>query len=429
MRGLLLIGALLIATQARAAGDCAPVVDSAISAFTLKSPNALELFDKALQRGCTDERTYLHKGLLLRGAQKLADAVATFQTGLDRHPQSCPLALEHAMTLAWMGRLNESLARYEILHGRHPDDLRVQLGRALLLSWLGHAEQSLSGYREILAHEPNNLDALRGMAAAYRNELRIGRARALYGEVLRRSPGDKEAQAGLAALSQLTRFELHALLGFAGSSTSGLGPVGALRGSLHLTPRLTLGLGYRQEAALVPGDRAAQLGWRHQAESGLLLQAGPRLHLGIAYQVTAYADTIRHALPIELSARLPRSFVLLGGARPGIDHAQRASVLAYAGLQYYFRPELWLMAQLFRYDDQAGEHATAAVGTFSVPILSRWTLKLGGVYGDYRQGHLFSGFAESWVQVSFRLSLSLTYQYVGGFFEQHAASAGARVRF
>ncbi len=380
-----------------------------------------------------DPQQLLEAGLQARKRQDLSASIAAFQTALLQGPLPAQLhealTLELAITLAFDGRHAESLARYDALLAEQPRSAAALLGKARVLPWMSRAAASLAIYRELLSREPDSLEAKRGMAAAYLSDLDLRRARQVYGEVLRTHPGDAESVAGLKQAREVTRFELTAIAGISGAPATGWNPVGALRAVLRSSPRLAFALSYQLDAPFLYGDRSLQAGWRHRAEAGVLLRLGRRLDLAVSYQVALLPETIRHAAPIELSVKLPRDFVVIATARPGIDQLRRVSLLASLGLQYHLRPDLWLMAQLFRYDDAAGEHATAFVGTLNAPILHRWMLKVGGAYGLYTEGAIYAAFAENWLRLTERGALGLLYQYSGGFMEQHAAALAVRWRF
>jgi tetratricopeptide (TPR) repeat protein len=427
-RVLCLAWLLWSAPAAGLAIDCGLAIERARQAHATQDRAAIPVLLAARQAGCDAAELFLFLGALQGQTSDRAAAIAVFQAGVDRYPAHLGLSLELASTLALHGRLADALAVYERLLQRDPHIVPAQLGKARVLLWLERSRESLAIYRAVLARTPKQLEAMRGLAAASLALLSRRQAQALYQEILRRHPEDTEAQSGLRQTQQLALAELSLQAGISGAPSVDLTPIAALQGSLRLTPRQTLLFRYQLDAPIVIGERGSPAGIRHRGELGLSSRLGRWVELGLGYQLAVLATTVRHAWPVELAVKLPRSWVLLSSARAGIDHQGQGSLLVSLGVQYHFRVELWLMGQVFRYDDTSGEQATAGVGTLHLPLLDRWHLKLGGVYGHYRAGDLFGAFGESWWRLQSRLDLGVMYQYSAGFLEQHAAAVALRWR-
>lgn len=426
----LLVAGLLLwpGPAAGQATDCGQMLDRAREANEAGDRAAIPALLAALQAGCAAPEMFLFLGALQRQTVGRQAAASVFQAGVERYPKHLALSLELASTLALHGRLQDALAVYDRLLQWAPQEVLAQLGKARVLLWLERPRESLRIYRAVLAQTPDQLEAMRGLAAASLALLSRKQAEALYREILRRHPEDAEAQSGLRQLQGLTRAEFSLQAGISSTPSAELTPIAALQGMVRLTHRQTLLFRYQLDAPIVIGERRLLTGLRHRAEIGLSFRLDQRVELGVGYQLAVLATTLRHALPIEISVKLPRSCVLLGGLRAGLDHEGQASLLASLGVQHYFRPELWLMAQVFRYDDTLGEHATAVVGTLHLPLHNRWQIKLGGVYGRYSEGDLLGAFGESWWRLRPRLDLGAMYQYTGGFLDQHAAALALRWR-
>lgn len=382
---------------------------------------------RALAHGCAQPELFLYLGVLRREAQDLAGSAALFLQGLALQPDHLNLSLELAVSLAFAGRFDAALQRYEQVLARTPQPMAARLGKARVLLWMGRAAESRRLYQALLAQAPTDREIRRGLAAADTALLRLAEARDLYLRLLSEDESDAEARAGLAQLRQITRLELVALLGATETVGSGLSPMGGLRGSYVLTPTVTLLASYQLDAPLIYGDPTQQPGLRQRAEAGVLLHLTPRIDFSLGYQLAAWPNTLRHALPLGGSLKLGRSWVALAGLRPGLDQHGVLSHLSFLGAQVTLRPELWAMLQLFRYDDTGGQYATALVGTLHLPLHHRVTLRLGGVLGVYSQGDLYAGFTELWWRCSQRLSLGATYQGSAGFLEQHSAALGLRI--
>lgn len=427
--GLLYAGAMLPpATAAAAPPDCGRVLEQAQQAHASQDRAAIPALMAALQEGCAAPELFLVLAALQRETADRQAAIGVLRLGVERYPEHLALSVELASTLALHGRLLDALALYDRLLQRDPHAVLAQLGKARVLLWLERPRDSQAIYRAVLAKIPNELEAMRGLAAASLALLRRKQAEVLYHEILRRHPGDAEAESGLRQLRQLALAEFSLQAGVSGAPRTELTPIAALQGSVRLTPRQTFLFRYQLDAPIVIGERGLPAGTRHRGELALSSRLGAWVDLGFGYQLAVLATTVRHAWPIELAVKLPRSWVVLGSARPGIDHEGQGSLLASLGVQYHFRVELWLMAQVFRYDDTRGEHATAGVATLHLPLLPCWQIKLGGVYGHYSEGDLFGAFGESWWRLRPRLDLGLSYQYSAGFLEQHAAALALRWR-
>jgi tetratricopeptide (TPR) repeat protein len=424
---LMLLGSLR--ADAAYAGDCAVQTEQAIEAFLQKQPGANDKLAAAISDGCDDPNLFLFAGVQKRQGNDLAAAISLFEQGVRHHPTHQALGLELAITLAFQGRLKESLARYQVLLVRDPSATPVLLGKARILTWMERATDSLPIYRKILAADPHNLEAKRGMAAALLALLRRKEAAQLYREVLRAEPQDEEARSGLAMVQSVSIGDVTLLAGISGAAQTGISPIAGIRATWKVTPRLQLAMAYQLDAPFLYGDAVQSSGYRQRAETAVTLRLGPRVELGIGYQLAVQNDTLRHGIPIELSLKLPRSLVLLTGARPALDQRLNLSLLALLGIQYHFRPELWLMLQGFRYDDTGGEHATAVVLTLQVPLGQRGIIKGGGVYGRYRAGDTYGGFVEGQLHVHARVDLGIFYQYAAGFFEQHTTTLSVRWRY
>ncbi len=411
------------------AADCGVLTERALESFVGKSTDAGVLLDKALDAGCDDPLLYLFQGALRRQQHQVLSAIASFRRGASRHPEHQGLGLELAISLAFHGDLSGALGQYDAMLRRTPDSVSALLGKARTLIWMERAKDSLPIYRQVLAKDEKNLEAKRGLAAALSALLRKREAAQLYHQVLAVEPQDAEARSGLRTLRAMTFGEVTLFGGVSGSASLGVSPLAGVRVTHRLLPSLQLAASYQLDTPFLYSDAPLSAGYRQRAEAGVSVKLGTRVELGVSYQFASLSQTFRHGLPLDLSVRLPRSLVLLGSARPALDQLLRLSLLASIGLQYHFLPDLWLMLQAFRYDDQDGEHATALVLSLSVPILRCWLLKLGGVYGHYRAGDTYGGFAESLFRLHPRFDLLAQYQYAAGFFEQHTATLGLRWRY
>jgi len=418
---------LALPPTAHADEDCEREYAQAQQAFLDRAAPASALLARAIAHGCRQPELFLYLGVLRREVQDLAGSAALLQQGLALQPDHLNLSLELAVSLAFAGRFAAALQRYEQVLVHTPQLAAAQLGKARVLLWMGRAAESRALYRALLAQAPTDREIRRGLAAAYTAQLRLAAAKDLYRRLLHEDGSDAEARAGLAQLQQITRWEFVALLGATETVGSGLSPTGGLRASYVLTPAVTLLASYQLDAPLLYGDLTQQPGLRQRAEAGLLLHLTPRIDFSLGYQLAAWPNTLRHALPLGGSLKLGRSWIALAGLRPGLDQHGVLSQLSFLGLQATLRPELWAMLQLFRYDDTGGQYATALVGTLHLPLLHHFTLRLGGVLGAYSQGDLYAGFAELWWRCSQRLSLGATYQGSAGFLEQHSAALGLRV--
>lgn len=409
--------------------SCDAVGEQALSSFLQKQDDAADKLSAAIKAGCDDPQLFLFRGALDRTNNDLHAAIVVFQQGLRSHPHHLSLGLELAITLAFLGRHKEALAQYDLLQQKDPTSAAVLLGKARLLIWMERAQESLAIYRKLLVHEPDNHEAKRGMGAAFLSLLRRKEAEQMYRAVLETKPDDEEARSGLKMLKSVSLAELTLTGGASGAPGTGVSPIAGLRATWKLTPRVQLALGYQLDAPFLFGDVYQSSGYRQRAEAAVVLRIGSRLDLSAGYQLAVLPTTFRHAIATELSIKLPRSVVLLLALRPALDHQINLSLLATLGLQYHFRPDLWIMLQGFRYDDSSQEHASVLVATLHLPIGKRWLLKLGGVYGHYVEGDSYGGFVESYWRVHPRVDLGLFYQYAAGFLLQHTGTLSLRWRY
>lgn len=430
IRALLLYWLIcLVIPETAIAADCSALSDQALSAFVQKQPDAEDRLSAAIEADCDEALLHLYLGALKRQNRTPDAAIAAFERGVKRHPTHQALGLELATTLALQGRLASALAQYDALLQKDKDAVLAQLGKARVLIWMERAKESIPIYREILRRDPRNLEAKRGMGAALTALLRRKEAEKLFVDVLRELPADEESLSALRMLKTVSTIELTLSAGVSGAPAQGISPLAGLRATVKVTPRLQLALAYQLDAPFLLGDSVQTSGYRQRADVAATLRIGSRLDLSVGYQLAVLPTTFRHGLPIELSIKLPRSLVLLLAARPAIDHLRTLSLLGSVGLQYHIRPELWIMLQGFRYDDSSGEHATVGVATIHLPLGKRCLFKLGGVYGQYREGDSYGGFAESYFLIHPRVDLGLFYQYAAGFLEQHTGALSLRWRY
>lgn len=430
LRGLFLWGFLcfFLPTTVQAT-DCHVEADEALTAFNQKHKDARDRLASGIDSGCDEPLLYLYLGAFYRQHNDLNAAIAALERGVKRYPDHQSLGLDLAIALAFQGRLQEALTRYNVLLQKDRTAVPVLLGKARLLIWMEQAKESLPLYQEVLTREPRNLEARRGMGAAYLSLLKRKAAEQQFRDVLREQPHDEESLSALQMLKEIHLVEGTLTGGISGSSANGISPIAGVRATLKVTPRLQLGIGYQFDAPFLFGDTAQSSGYRQRAEAAAVVRVGTRVDLSLGYQFAALQTMLRHSLPIELSIKLPRSLQLLSSIRPALDHQLNLSLLWSIGLQYHFATELWIMLQGFRYDDRLDEHATVGVATIHLPIGKRCQLKLGGVYGYYRQGHSYGGFAESVFRLHTRADLGLFYQYAAGFLQQHTATLSLRWRY
>jgi tetratricopeptide (TPR) repeat protein len=131
---------------------------------------ALADFDTLINRGVAQAPLWLNRGVALLGLTRVAEADATFEDGVRRWPLD--QGLQNALaSVRWMRGEREHFARdFEAVLQRYPDAVHLRLNYADLLRRAELRERAESVLREGLARDPNNA-ALQGSLGTVLDEI------------------------------------------------------------------------------------------------------------------------------------------------------------------------------------------------------------------------------------------------------------------
>lgn len=335
---------------------------------------------------------WLLLGVLRREARELDAALAAFDRGLERAPSRRDLALERAVTLSWAGRLEDAEAAYAALRERAPADREARTGWARVRFWRGDRAAAARALRELLEEDPRDADAWSLLGDVRVAALDADGARRAYQRALDVSAEHPDATRGLERAATVTRFELRA--GVSAAATNGSwGPAGQLSLRWLASPALQLFAAY--ETAL-PGSRAS-LGAersRHVGSVGAAAQLTPDLRVAASYRLAASSQAVEHGLSMEGAWRTG-PLTWMGELRPSVDHTGRVALGWRAGVQIG-AGDVWVQAQVFRWDGPAPSATTAALT--AAWTLGAWELRAGGGVGHL--GEALTGVTSARIRVA-----------------------------
>ncbi|MBI4443305.1 MAG: tetratricopeptide repeat protein [Acidobacteria bacterium] len=124
---------------------------------------AIEIFQQLSTADSQNIEALRQLGHAQVGANRLAEAAATFRTYLQRSPDPA-VRLTLARVLSWAGKIEEAIAVYQQILESEPDHFDASLGLAQVLSWQGQYEKALELYEALLRQRPGSREALLGKA-------------------------------------------------------------------------------------------------------------------------------------------------------------------------------------------------------------------------------------------------------------------------
>ncbi|MDH4064524.1 MAG: hypothetical protein OEW19_08990 [Acidobacteriota bacterium] len=321
-------------------------------------------------QACPDPVVYLYAGVVERERRELTVAATTLKRGLQHAPASPQLWTELAVTYSWDDRLSDALDAYREALRLDPFSTSARLGEARVLAWLGQRNAAMARFEAVLDSEPANLEALNGLASVHVLSLRPDAARDYYARVLALAPGNQEARDGLRQAEAVRRVEVSVGLGAMSRPGSALRSVG-LMATYRVTPELRVTGGYdtsardplREPLPRWPAEIGASVvpfGWHAGAE----WRATRASIIGITVQSRRFAGDTTSSFGVNLSRRLNRTLVVLGGLQPGRSSTGGAWTLGSAGLSVATSRSTSVVVQGFRGTGRRGtSSALSLTGT------------------------------------------------------------------
>ncbi|MCH2109280.1 MAG: hypothetical protein MK135_08120 [Polyangiaceae bacterium] len=307
---------------------------------------------------------------------------------------------------------------------------------------LGKLHLAESSMRKAVRLNPQEASHRAGLGTALRVDYRQKAARQAYTEALSIDPASVEAAEGLRQLKSDYRWLVQAFAravtaGDGGNVGTGWSPGGELYANYKLTGRHDLFARITQQMPQFgdPGGPDTELPSTvlTRAEAGARYAYSPNLLLAASYQLTFSVEPTLHSILLESSYQL-KPLVFLLAARPGVNAAGDFDILMMAGLQYYFRGDLWGMLQVFQHfaatpPERPTTYSTTVLATVAWDATARLNLRGGAGFGIYTSGWGYPAYASLNYRISERWSAGLGYEFFGGFYSRHQLSLDATVRF
>lgn len=372
---------------------------------------------------------FLYLGSMLREQGDVTGALGVFERGTVRFPTDVMLHAEVGITLSWLERFEASLASFNRALALDPTHSPSRLGRARVLSWMGELDQAKDGYESVLEDAPQDLEAKRGLGFVYRLELDYDRARAYYRQVLVREPKDEASLEALVLMDRATRWSLLGSAGYV--AVPDLQTVGGLARVSYQATRSTNVWG-RYEVTNFPGGLGSLTGdfgstLSHWGSLGVIQRITKGWTGEAAYEVRVQ-DTVTHRAPLRSSVVLGKQWVVLGGARPGVDNEGRVETLADLGLQWVVSDPFWVMVQGYGFYDTDGQSSAIGVGTVFWQFLKWWSVRMAGGTGTINDELALTFAATSRWDVSRGLGFALQYEWMGEPFLRQSLYATVELR-
>jgi len=123
-----------------------------------------------------------------------AQAAAAYRALLAQKPQSVPLRLALANTLARDFQWDGAIAEYEAVLRVSPKNIEALRGIGKIRRWQGHIEQSNQAYLQAQAHARNDPEPVLGLAAVQVLDHNFAEARQLYDQAAKKWPQDGDVR-------------------------------------------------------------------------------------------------------------------------------------------------------------------------------------------------------------------------------------------
>lgn len=138
-------------------------------------------------------QAHLNRGLALKGARRLGEALAAFEQALALQPECIPALVNHAALLSQLGRSQEALESSDRAIALRPDFVPALCNRGLALSGLDRPLDALASFDQALAIDPNFVAALGNRGKALQALNRPLEALAAYDRVIALQPEAAQA--------------------------------------------------------------------------------------------------------------------------------------------------------------------------------------------------------------------------------------------
>lgn len=136
---------------------------------------------------------HLGRGLALRGLQRHAEAVASFDAVLALEPTHFDVLYRRGNSLVALGRPGDALRSYDAALAVRPDHIDALYNRGLALQSLNRAQEAIASYDKALSLSPDDAEALNNRGNACLQIRRHAEALSSYEKALRLSPNMPDA--------------------------------------------------------------------------------------------------------------------------------------------------------------------------------------------------------------------------------------------
>jgi len=165
---------------------------------------AIPAYEKVVAASPDDWESWNNLGNARRLSGDAEGSLAALQRAIDLNPQSPPVRLNYAMSLAGVGRVDEAEQQLRMLASDHPLQAEPLRELHLIQKELGREEDALESIEEAARRDPKNLELLMALASQRLSLLRTEAAEEAYGKVLEVQPDHELANLGLAVVFELT---------------------------------------------------------------------------------------------------------------------------------------------------------------------------------------------------------------------------------
>lgn len=165
-----------------------------------KAGGAEKHYKRAIQ--CDDQTAdaYVNLGALYGRANRIEDALATFNEGLKAMPKEDRLHFNAGVACGIKQQWGDAVMHYKNALSVKPDDPRVHRQLGFALNMMNDKKSAIVHFREALKLEPHNTEACCNLAAALWTEGDTAGALEYYTEALRIDPQHKKALPGVQLL-------------------------------------------------------------------------------------------------------------------------------------------------------------------------------------------------------------------------------------
>jgi len=153
-----------------------------------RSEQAVECFDKALEKNPNDSWAWFNKGVSLHRMGLLGEALYCYDKALGFNPNDPDLLSNKGIALRTLGRAEEALQCYKKALSINPADSGIWSNMGVTYRVMGMNDAALDAYNKALTIDPYDVGVWLNKAAALQSQGKFDEAIVCYEEVLRINP-------------------------------------------------------------------------------------------------------------------------------------------------------------------------------------------------------------------------------------------------